>query len=289
MENENFNSSIIKLKTLESEFGLLMNQYQQAQLNYLASINNGNGNGNGNTNSGNPKYNSLQGRTFWGTGGLQEGPAQSEDECKAMCSANSMCSGATYNSAKQYCWTRSGQGDIAVGLNTDTALITEINENAQTIQRLNQQLLDIINQINNETVNSVPQAQTEIALKNEQKQQLQKVYAKLQQERMQIENVLKEYEMLDQKYVDNSIYVEQTNTQYMLWLIFAVIIILVTIKNIFFPDMNSNLARIFFWVTLMILFVITVFHLNTAPGFLLAGTILLFIILIQLGIVPSPK
>ena len=57
-------SAILKLQVLETEFNLVMKQYEQAHMNYIASLQS-----QGALNDSN-KFVSLQGRVFWGTSGL---------------------------------------------------------------------------------------------------------------------------------------------------------------------------------------------------------------------------
>ena len=100
--------------------------------------------------------------------------------------------------------------------------------------------------------------------------------------------MLKEYRMLDQQYSDNSIYVQQTNTAYILWFIFAIIIVFFTLKLQFFPQLNSNPIRFVFWFFITALFIIVTTHINEAPGFFLWGAIIVMVAFMHMKILPSP-
>jgi hypothetical protein len=275
-------SAILKLQVLETEFNLVMKQYEQAHMNYIASLQS-----QGALNDSN-KFVSLQGRVFWGTAGLKEGAVDSEDSCKALCSSDPLCTGATYNSAKAYCWTRSGKGDIAVGLDTDYALITDLTQNINNIKQLNDRLTTLNEKIEETLKGIVPVQQAEIEEKNTKQSQLQKVYEQLLADRRNIDDMLKEYRMLDQQYSDNSIYVQQTNTAYILWFIFAIIIVFFTLKLQFFPQLNSNPIRFVFWFIITVLFIIVTTHINEAPGFFLWGAIIVMVAFMHMKILPSP-
>jgi hypothetical protein len=278
----NDSSAILKLQVLENEFSLVMKQYEQAHMNYISSLQS-----HGALTDIN-KYVSLQGRVFWGTAGLKEGNVDSEDSCKALCSSDPLCTGATYNSAKAYCWTRSGKGDIAVGLDTDYALISDVTQNINTIKQLNDRLTDLNKKIEKTLSEIVPEQQAQVEDKNAKQTRLQKVYQQLLIDRQNIDEMIKESRMLDQQYSDNSIYVEQSNSAFILWFIFAILVIFYTIKLQFFPTAPNNPVRFIFWFSITLLFAIVTTHLNSAPGFFLWGLIIVMVAFIQMKILPSP-
>jgi hypothetical protein len=84
----------------------------------------------------------LPGQTYMNTV-LSEGAATSVDECKAMCSSDKQCTGATFNSDDQYCRTTSGEGSPTVSSDSDYAIL----ENKHTLTSLNKRLLDINQEI----------------------------------------------------------------------------------------------------------------------------------------------
>jgi hypothetical protein len=283
MGSTNDNSSaILKLQVLENEFNLVMKQYEQAHLNYISSLQS-----RGSLNDAN-KFVSLSGRVFWGTAGLKEGNVDSEEKCKALCSSDPLCTGATYNSAKAYCWTRSGKGDVAVGLETDNALISDVTQNINTIKQLNDKLTDLNQKIEKTLSEIVPEQDAQVEEKNTKQTELQKVYQQLLVDRRNIDEMIKEYRMLNQEYDDNSIYVEQANSAYILWFVFAILIIFFTLKLQFFPNFKSNPVRFIFWFCITILFIIVTTHLNSAPGFFLWGLIIVMVAFMQMKILPSP-
>ena len=101
-----------------------------------------------------PNYNinaepltSIKGTTFWGSEKLNEGEATSIEQCKAMCAADSSCTGATYNPDKAYCWTRKGEGSINASIPNDYAIIPENLKYLKVIQGLSEQLTTINDKI----------------------------------------------------------------------------------------------------------------------------------------------
>ena len=283
--SDQFNSSLLKIQSLENEFTLLMKQYEEAHLNYINSLNT--------TSTTSPTTYlpmiSIPGSTWNGISTLTEGVVASIDECKAMCSADTNCSGATYNSTKSYCWARTGKGEIQISADTtDNAIIPELTQNLATIQSLNNRLSDLTQQIDTELNKILPDASKEIDSKNASKGKLQSIYQQLKEDRIKIDKQLKEYKKIDTDYIDTNIYVNEKNSKYILWGIFAVIIFFYTIKTMVFPGISSNIFRFIFWVIMAILFMITTTRLNSSAGFLLWGILITLVILIQMKIIPSP-
>jgi len=275
-------SAILKLQVLETEFNLVMKQYEQAHMNYIASLQS-----QGALNDSN-KFVSLQGRVFWGTSGLKEGAVDSEEKCKALCSSDPLCTGATYNSSKSYCWTRSGKGSVAVGKDDEYALISDLTQSINNINQLNNRLTDLNQKIEKTLEEIVPEEQAQIEEKDSKRKKMQDVYQQLIVDRKNIDDMLKEYRMLDQQYSDNSIYVQQTNTAYILWFVFAIIIVFFTLKLQFFPQLKSNPIRFIFWFFITVLFIIVTTHINEAPGFFLWGAIIVMVAFMHMNILPSP-
>ncbi len=60
-------------------------------------------------------------RSFWGTGAVREFAATTAASCSSACVADGTCTGGTFNPDKQWCWLRSGAGDIQTGLLSDYA------------------------------------------------------------------------------------------------------------------------------------------------------------------------
>jgi hypothetical protein len=286
--SDKFNSSLLKIQSLENDFTLLMKQYEEAHLNYINSLNT-----TSNTSTTDPTTYlpmiSIPGSTWNGTSTLTEGAVSSIDECKAMCSADTNCSGATYNSTKSYCWVRTGKGEIQISVDTaDNAIVSELTQNLTTIQSLNKRLSDLSQQIDTELNKILPEASKEIDSKNASKGKLQSIYQQLKEDRIKIDKQLKEYKKIDTDYIDTNIYVNEKNSKYILWGIFALSIFFYTIKTMFFPGISSNIFSFIFWIVMAILFMITATRLNSSAGFLLWGIIITLVIFIQMKFIPSP-
>lgn len=197
----------------------------------------------------------VPGNTFWGTAGVKEGPATSQEECESMCLSDQTCSGATFNPDKQYCWTRSGDGIVSPGLDTDYALIPKTIQSINVLKNLNQKLLNTNSMINQELNNLYPIAQEEIDAKNQKHKELKKSYASLLKEQLEIEQTLKAYQTLEEELDNNIIYVNQQNSTLKFWLLFALILLAIIIKQFF--GINGTPGIWYIIVSLIVIVIIT--------------------------------
>lgn len=189
-QNNNTESITIKLASLEKEYQILLEQYEVAQNNYIANLN---------SSDTNNDFVSLQSRTFWGTYGLKEGKTTNESDCKSMCLSDTKCTGATYNPAKQYCWTRGGESSVTVGQSDDYALIPQLRQNVVELSSLNERLLDINKQITQLLNQLYPIAKSEVEMKNQKQKELDKYYGHLLKEQIEIEMAMQKYQTAEHK------------------------------------------------------------------------------------------
>ena len=116
-----------------------------------------------------------------------------------MCLSDTKCTGATYNPAKQYCWTRGGESNVTTGQSDDYALIPELRQNVVALSSLNERLLDINNQITQLLNQLYPIAKSEVEMKNQKQKELEKYYGHLLKEQIEIELAMQKYQTAEQK------------------------------------------------------------------------------------------
>jgi hypothetical protein len=287
-DSEVIESSVLKLQSLQTEFGLVMTQYKQAYANYISNVQATGTSADSGSSGSTTAFTTLQGRTFWGAAGISDSAATSVEECQALCSSDSTCTGATFNSEKQQCFTRSGQGDVAVGEDNEYAIVPELAQNAQVLQMLNQKLMDLNAKIS-DTLNTMTEpSKNNTTAANSQNDELKSIYNSLLAERKNIDKMLNDYTTLNEAVSDQSIYVLQNNTAYMFWFLVALIIVIFTLKIQFFPELRTNFTKIVFWGITAILFITLMMQLNTPTGYFLWLSLVAIIILIQMGVFPKP-
>lgn len=269
---DNFQSSIIKIETLEKEYMLILKQYEENYNSYIDNL----------KNSKNTDFVTLSGRAYWGTGNLNMSTNKTLKQCETMCASDLKCTGATFNSSNNYCQTRIGESDISIGNKTDYAILPKIRQNLIILKKLNQKLLDINNSIKTELNKIVPIAQNDYKLKNEKQIELNNYYQKLLSEQQTLETTLNEYESIDDQYENNFINTVSQNTSLYLWTIISLIVVIITIKLII-GNTNANISFIF-WSIIFILFFLLSLSLHTIQGFAVLSVLLIIILLIKMKI-----
>ena len=238
--------SLIKIEALEKEYASLLSQYEEAFKNYQDTLN---------TKTGKEMI-AVNGRTWWGQTALKEGPAGTQNECIAMCSANDKCTGATFNSEKKYCWARAGDDILTPGNDNDVALIPKIKMNVITLSQLNNRLIDVNMKMSNEFKNLNPKLKAQKIQQEKKQKELNKAYIKLSEDKKNMNNILNEYNSVEKDYENQTLNVNRANTLFKLWTLFACIVILILYKTLV-GDGLPNSAMFF-----VVLMIITIFTLN---------------------------
>jgi hypothetical protein len=204
-------------------------------------------------------YISLKGKTWWGTGELSTQKVGSESECIALCEADINCSGATYNPTRS-CWTRKGDSEITPGIMddptdaSDYALIKKLKYYMVTLKSLNTKLVTLNRQIIDKIKTINPEVELYENTKNNNNKQLKAYYDVLLRHRDEIEGQLSEYEDIESKYDNSSIYVKQQHWTYNIYVILSLILIFFTIKKI-----SEGESTISFFILLAIIWAFYIF------------------------------
>jgi len=289
-DNKNI-STILTLESLEKEYENTMVLYQQAQTIYNSALN---GVVSRTTNSdvvtsNGKRYVLVPSKVFWGTGAIQQKSVSTIAECTALCSADSKCTGATFDSSAKSCWTRSGNAGLVSGSSTQTAIVSELVNAANTLDTLNVKLLELLKKMNNinktTTANLQTKTDNNISTNNIY---LGKRFESLMADRENINNILKEYGEINVKNNDQYMYLYQNQSSYMLWSLLCFIFIIVVVKLLVFPNVSFNWIRFFFWSIIVSCLFILVSFLKLTYGFVLFSIIIAIILLIVMKIVPSP-
>jgi hypothetical protein len=121
--------------------------------------------------------------------------------CMASCSSNSKeCSGATFNQENNMCSLGSGKGSIVSSPNSNnTAIVSDNLYYLNSLQKLNDQLIFLNNQMKNLIAQGAPIYDDSIKENALSSKTLSNYYQKLELERQKINNMIKEYESLSQE------------------------------------------------------------------------------------------
>ena len=183
-----------------------------------------------------PTFTSIQGQTFWGTGqaGTQSVYTGGDlEQCKALCAKTSGCSGATFNPTahqQPMCWLRTGEGELAKGLDTDYAIVPEAKQYLMIIESINKKLLDTNSKIQEINEKAEPEYDM-LTQQNEIKDNvLKQNYLHLTMERKKIKSLLDQYETLDKSETQGTLEIYQKYYTFILLLIIAIGIIILFYK-----------------------------------------------------------
>jgi len=254
-------SIILSLETLTKEYDTVLIKYNQAQKDYINYLK--------------PKTTNnglepdpliyIKGKKFDGTSTISEGASDSIEKCKAMCSSNSSCTGATYNLDKAYCSIKSGEGPISAGTENDYAIVPENLKYLQIIQDLTERLTDI----NQEIIITLNKGEPLYSEQEIQRQQqniiLNKNYEELIKEREKVEGTIKKYKDLDKKQNETNIFVSQ---KYLIYIFLIIIILIIVFLFVNFLSstttptdissfQESNSLNITTYIIIFVIFLIT--------------------------------
>jgi hypothetical protein len=183
-----------------------------------------------------PPLTTMPGKAFWGsgqTGNPSVTTGGTVEQCQALCSSTTNCSGATYNPTaygQPMCFLRTGEGQVVPALDSDVAIIPEGQKYLLIIEAINNKLISTNQQIQNVINQSQPVYNSMKAEGQEQNKELIQNYMKLVVEREKIAETLKSYEDLEKSEQQGQMRVTQKQYSYILLSIIAIGVIFILYK-----------------------------------------------------------
>ena len=276
LQNDKIEKALISVEALQKEYETTLTQYQEAVKNYINTLQ---------TNNTNNTFAALPGRSWWGQNGLKEGTVDTQEECENMCATSENCSGATFNPSKRYCWTRSGEGVLSPGIDTNYALIPKQKSDLIIMQGLNDKLISLNEQITNELTTINPQVKLQDKNKNMKQQELSVTYNKLLEQKLEMERQLEEYSSVEEENMEQGAYAGQQNLSYRFWILLTILVIIITLRKML--GKSTSMSAII-WGFIIYVLVIFTFTLSYPAGFAIWMLVLMSIILMKTGFLPSP-
>jgi len=284
IQNDINNETLIKLEVLQKEYDVLLQQYEEAVNNYIATLQ---------SNIVNPATEvatssnvvALKGRTWWGTQGLAEGGVDTQEQCEALCASVKNCTGATFNPVKRYCWARGGESKLTPGLDDDYALIPQQKAALTEMKGLNERLIALNIEIMTMMQTMEPQMQAQKEEKTINYTNLNTSYQKLLDQKVEMEKQLEEYNSAEQDYENQNLYATQQNISYRNWFIIMLIVVLVTLKKMY--GAGSASINMIFWLFMFCLLFNLTFNLGQPTGFITWAFLFMVIVLMRTGYLPS--
>lgn len=214
----NQQSSLLEIEALENEFNLIMMEYEQAYQNYL------------NIKNSDSSYNYIQSRVLLGGTDILDSSSSDVTGCMTLCSNNTSCTGANYNTNNKSCILKSGVLTASITHDTNYAIITQISQITNVLRELSQQLNNVLNALTERVNGLIPKDEYEQEQKNIE---IEKLYIKSQMlnyDKKQIEIMINENNELNNQYDISTLNVKRYNFNFILWVILAIVILIVGIK-----------------------------------------------------------
>ena len=209
-----------------------------------------------------PAYMELPGKQYWGTTGLQEGAVNSKDDCQTMCTNSLKCTGATYDSSLNYCWTRSGDGSIDTGSSQKNAIILNSEFPIIVLKMLNDKLIELNAAITNELQYAYSSTNQDQITNTQLSNQL----AHLIHNKNRINKIIKSNnDTVEQELNESELYVTQSYTYYNLYFVIMLVLTALYIGN-----------NVFSIITLILLILIITVNTTIFSG--IAILLLLFVL-----------
>ena len=233
-KNENVN--IIDLENLQKKYSNTLTEYKQSISDYINYLNN--------SKTSNKKLISLKGQSYLGTGNLQQIDNTNLNNCQALCSNNTKCSGATFKSST--CILKTGDSNIIPSSNDSYAIVNEGKILLLKMEKLNNELININEKINEKINNLEPYLNNISREKQNNTNELINNYKNLLEERENIAKLINDYETLEQTENENEIKITQNYYVYILYVILSIVAIFILYKISTIFSSNSASSNISF-------------------------------------------
>lgn len=229
-KNNSITSETLDLELLQQKYNNTFIKYKQSVTDYVNYLNN--------QHDLDKKMVSVKGQSFIGLNTLSQINNTTLNECKAMCSTNQKCSGATFKS--NTCILKTGDTNIILASNDTYAIIPEGKQILLNMEDLNQQLIDINKQIT-EKNNKIKPIYNKIVDDSKNKTiDIINNYKNLLIERQNIIKLLDEYQDLDDTSKEYEIKITQNYYIYILYCILTIFIIFLLYKISFVNVFTSG-------------------------------------------------
>ena len=244
---------LIQLETLKKEYDIVLIEYEQSQKNILNTLNK-------------PSHTLISLPNSILTGGTildTITTITNEKDCIANCTANTSCTGATFKTSLHECtlYSDKNTSKITASINmNDYAIVSELKSNIYNSKGLNSKLQSINQQINVILDTLVPLTQQQINDKNKSKLILHNHYKALNSDRKLLQDQQTNINNINNKYSSKNITTRQINDQYIVWVIFTIIVLSITI--ILFTVPNINILEKYPLILLFIILLIAYFIYN---------------------------
>jgi hypothetical protein len=298
MGDQQIQSAVLKLETLQKQFSLAMNQYKAAFASYTNEINNPS-----------TKYTYMPNHIYWALPLLKTQSVANEKACEALCSSDSNCKAASFyylnsNPKNKYCFTSSGTTKpvpfsfpgVTIGTIYPAAKSAQLY--LEKIKELNLQLTSLHSQILNALKDVNPAYQSIVSQRQVEGNNLNQVYMSLLEQKNKIDQLLSEYNTLDHVQSDTALQVESNYMYYRILIIVAIIVAFFAIKQVLANSLSSSgmsgggrgsTYDLLFNFILMVLLLFLADTFKHSAGYILWALLVLAYVLVKIKVLPKFK
>ena len=214
-----------QMEILGNKFNSLISQYKETYDEFLNQVN-----------SNDKSFKSIPDSAFIGRNNINTIQGSNVKNCMKSCSKNNSCSGATLDNNRKTCSLISGTGNIVHSPN-QTAIIKKSLYYTYQLQKINDELTSVNKNMMTLANSNISDYQETQKLNAQKSEILQHNYKILQEERMQIEDMIRQYETLNSAYKDESI---NTTSYYYSYIMYLLIIIFLIILLLYLFSFSSG-------------------------------------------------
>lgn len=207
-----------QLQNLSDQFNTLLTQYTDTYQDYINVVS-----------SNDTSLTTVPNSSFNGQSNISVTNNSSVNNCQTSCASNTSCSGATFNNTSSSCTLSSGNGNV-VATPQSTAIVQQAMYYSYQLQNLNSQLMAINQQMTNISNSSYDKFQQTQQQTKQQGDALKNNYKTLEDERIQIDEMVRQFQTIDAAYENGNINVTSNYYSYIILLIVAIFLIFVLLK-----------------------------------------------------------
>jgi hypothetical protein len=178
------------------------------------------------------------------SGGISIGQVSAPDaqSCSTFCYTTPSCTGATFNWGNSTCSLSSGEGNLMPSTSDNIAIVPQLIQYLDVMIALNTRLTNINNQIIQVTNQAEPVYNNLNEERYKKKKELKQSYDNLVQERDKVEQLVNEYETLQDDETYNNITTNSNYLSFVLLFLLAILVIVI-LKSIGSSSSSSGTSQ----------------------------------------------
>lgn len=276
----NLNSEVLQLQTLNQQYMTKLTEYKSAFASYVTTMQ---------SQTDANSFVVLPGKTFtFPSTTLSENTNSTIEQCKALCAANKLCTGANFNTISKVCELTKGDGPIVDTLaSSHVAIVKKSKEQVDQLDKINKQLISLNDQMIAIEKTIKPSVKINDETLSTNNLNLMNNNASLLQEQAKIKKILDQFNDVEQNYTNQSLNTDQKNARYYLWLVIMIVVIILTMKFIFFPDARGNIFSTILWSIIIICIILATINLNSPVAYAIWIMLVALVLMMKANLIPS--